>query len=226
MLVLLTGGSASGKSTYGMALLGERAAPRMLISTMDDDSADAVARIARQREECAARGVAFVQRFTGIGAPGDVTRDATGEGGAADGICGGASAASGASGGDAVGGAPGKGGASGGDAVGGAVLLDCLCNLLANEMFDASGRFDPGAEARVLAGVEALASRCADLIVVTNEVGSGYAPELSVSSRRYMEALGRLGQALARRADRVVELVCGIPVTLKPAATTSKEGSA
>ena len=96
---------------------------------------------------------------------------------------------------------------------GGTVLLECLCNLTANEMFDEKGACSDPTE-RVLAGVEALAAQCDDLVVVTNDVGSdggGYDP----LTQRYVEVVGRINAALSQRADQVFELVCGIPIRLK-----------
>ncbi len=96
----------------------------------------------------------------------------------------------------------------------GVALLECLCNLTANEIFDAEGAGPDLAEARVLAGVRHLAGQCDTLILVTNEVGAdggGY----DALVRRYIQALGRLNQRLAAACDQVAELVCGIPLWLK-----------
>lgn len=86
------------------------------------------------------------------------------------------------------------------------VLLEDLGNLVANEMFSPSGG---GIEA-VLGGVESLASRCRHLTVVTNEVFSG-GTDYEGDTFCYMAALGEVNCALAARADRVVEVICGIP---------------
>ena len=54
---------------------------------------------------------------------------------------------------------------------GGTALLECICNLTANEMFDDAGKVsDP--YARVISGVEHVAAQCSNLIVITNDVGS------------------------------------------------------
>ncbi len=96
---------------------------------------------------------------------------------------------------------------------GGTALLECVCNLTANEMFDGQGRrSDPFG--RVTAGVEALCRQCALVVVVTNDVGSdggGY----DASTEAYVSAVGRINAALAERADTVLELVCGIPLVRK-----------
>ena len=92
-------------------------------------------------------------------------------------------------------------------------LLECVSNLLANEMFDPEGRGD-GAVPAILEGFEALAARTEHLVIVTNEIfsdGVAYDPDTA----RYIRRLGELNQALARMADAAAEVVCGIPVILK-----------
>lgn len=51
-------------------------------------------------------------------------------------------------------------------------------------------------------------------IVVMCEVGGGVTP-VDGCQRAWRERVGQCGQELAARADRVVRLVCGIPVCLK-----------
>ena len=50
----------------------------------------------------------------------------------------------------------------------GVVLLECMSNLTANEMFEPEGAGNNTVEA-VLAGVAALKDRCAHLVIVTND---------------------------------------------------------
>lgn len=93
------------------------------------------------------------------------------------------------------------------------VLLECLGNLAANELFSPEGAGE-NAEAVILGGVALLTRRCRDLVVVTNDVfadGVAYDAE----TRRYLALLGRCNAALAARFDAVVEVVCGIPIVLK-----------
>ncbi|MDR1599755.1 MAG: bifunctional adenosylcobinamide kinase/adenosylcobinamide-phosphate guanylyltransferase [Oscillospiraceae bacterium] len=101
---------------------------------------------------------------------------------------------------------------------GGTALLECLCNLTANEMFGDDGveRDSQSVFAKVTRGQDALAERLGALIQVTNEVGgdTGGYPD---GTARYIQLLGRINRALAERADIVYEMVCGIPVRLKGA---------
>ncbi|MDO4572270.1 MAG: bifunctional adenosylcobinamide kinase/adenosylcobinamide-phosphate guanylyltransferase, partial [Clostridia bacterium] len=98
----------------------------------------------------------------------------------------------------------------------GTALIECLCHLTANEMFDAAGGWRDPAE-RLLSDLATLERRCAALIVVTNEVGAGTEEEYSEGTRRYVETLGRLNAALAARFDTVCEMVAGIPLVRKGA---------
>ena len=93
----------------------------------------------------------------------------------------------------------------------GTVLLECLGNLTANELYSPNGAGDgAGALAAVVGGVDALLDQCSDLVVVSNEVFTGgdcYAD----GTDDYMRVLAGANRALARRADRVCEVVCGLP---------------
>lgn len=95
----------------------------------------------------------------------------------------------------------------------GIVLLECMSNLVANEMFQKNGQIMNPIEA-VLKGIEHLHSQCRRLILVTNEVGNG-GISYSKETRAYIEAIGAINRHLADCADEVYELVCGIPITLK-----------
>ncbi|MBQ5331918.1 MAG: bifunctional adenosylcobinamide kinase/adenosylcobinamide-phosphate guanylyltransferase [Oscillospiraceae bacterium] len=91
------------------------------------------------------------------------------------------------------------------------VLLECACNLMANEMFSA-GEKEP--VEKIMMGVRRLAEKSSELIIVTNSVGEdgiSYPPE----TMEYIRNMGRLSCALSERADRVIEAVYGIPVMLK-----------
>lgn len=93
------------------------------------------------------------------------------------------------------------------------VLLECMSNLTANEMYQEGGAGQNTYEA-VCRGIDALAAQAANLVVVTNEVfsdGIAYDPETG----RYLKYLGSINQYLARIADRVTEVVYGIPVRMK-----------
>lgn len=90
------------------------------------------------------------------------------------------------------------------------VLLDCLTLWLSNLML---ARADIGAE---MDGLEAaLAAAPAPVVAVANEVGSGIVPEFPLG-RRFRDLQGTLNQRMAARADRVVLMVAGLALPLKP----------
>ena len=118
-------------------------------------------------------------------------------------------------------------------------LLVCMSNLVANEMFppvDASGIQAAEAEKealdapenmkdyetaqisrvskKVLKEVSILSENVAELVIVTNNVfedGVCY----DESTMNYIKAMGIVNRGLAAMAERVVEVVAGIPVTVK-----------
>ena len=97
----------------------------------------------------------------------------------------------------------------------GAVLLECLGTLTANEMFSELGTGKDTYEA-IMAGIYHLQKQTAELIVVTNDVFCDGYNDVG-DTLRYLETLAALNQSLANRFERVIEVVCGIPVTLKGA---------
>lgn len=93
------------------------------------------------------------------------------------------------------------------------VLLECMSNLVANEIFEPDGAHEKTVEA-VREGISGLMNQTQRLFVVTNEIfsdGIEYDPD----TMRYLEYLGKVNQELAALADQVTEVVYGIPVNLK-----------
>lgn len=90
-----------------------------------------------------------------------------------------------------------------------AVLIDCATMWLNNLMVRESDLY-----AATDTFLAALAACPARVTVVSNEVGQGIVPENALA-RRFREAQGRLNIRLAARADRVVQVVAGLPNVLK-----------
>ena len=93
------------------------------------------------------------------------------------------------------------------------VLLECLSNLTANIFYDPIYA-DKDLAQMITKDILDLKKRVKDLIMVTNEIfsdGITYDPETTC----YMQILGQVNQNLAREADRVIEVVYGIPVEIK-----------
>lgn len=95
------------------------------------------------------------------------------------------------------------------------VLLECLSNLAANELFgtgtahleEAGGR----AAEEIRAGIRRLLAQTERLIVVTGEVfsdGISYDP----STEQYQRLLGQMNRELAACSDVFVEVVYSIPL--------------
>ena len=170
MLILLTGGSACGKSAYGekLAVLGPK--PLYYIAAMQPYDDECLQKIARHRELRREKGFETIERYTGV----DTLKLPE---------------------------------------TGGTALLECLCNLTANEMYiQPDTPVDP--VETVVAGVENLMRQTDTLIVITNDVGSDN-EIYSEETRRYIRALGKINAQVAAMADRVYELVAGIPLPLK-----------
>jgi len=89
------------------------------------------------------------------------------------------------------------------------VLVDCLTLWLSNLI--AAGR---DVERETDALIDALARREGSVIFVANEVGLGIVPENALA-RLFRDHAGRLNQRLAARAQRVLFIAAGLPLTLK-----------
>jgi adenosylcobinamide kinase/adenosylcobinamide-phosphate guanylyltransferase len=93
------------------------------------------------------------------------------------------------------------------------VLLECMSNLTANEMFQENGAHEHTVEA-ILAGVRHLRKQAKHLVIVTNEIFSE-AASYEGETETYQQYLGEINCRLAEMANQVVEVVYGIPVRLK-----------
>ncbi len=106
------------------------------------------------------------------------------------------------------------------------MLLEDLTLLLNNVLLarwsgeatgEAEGWSTEWAESAVCDEVEGLFRLPAHVILVSNEVGMGIVPAYPLG-RAFRDALGRVNQAAAARADEVYLLVAGLPLRLTPAA--------
>lgn len=89
------------------------------------------------------------------------------------------------------------------------VLVDCLTLWLSNVMM--AGR-DVGKESERL--VDALGATAGPVVLVSNEVGLGLVPDTPLG-RAFRDEAGRLNQAVAAVAERVIFVAAGIALTLK-----------
>ena len=169
MMILLTGGSACGKSSYAESLCMRSPTPRFYLAAMQPYGDEGALRVERHRRLRAGKGFETIERYRDYASLPLPER--------------------------------------------GTVLLECICNLTANEMFDDEGNMTDPRE-KVVAGVEALASQCNELIVITNDVGSD-GIKYDGSTAEYVRAIGEINARLAAMADTVIEMVAGIPIVLK-----------
>lgn len=93
------------------------------------------------------------------------------------------------------------------------VLLECMSNLTANELYLDTGAKDQTEEA-VLQGIQILKTRCRGLVIVTNEVFCDL-PPVAEEMKEYLRVLGEINCHMAQMADQVTEVVYGIPVEVK-----------
>ncbi len=98
------------------------------------------------------------------------------------------------------------------------VVIDCITLWVNNLLY----RFDKSDQ---LFDDHAVAARCREwlaasesyegaLICVTNEVGLGIVPDNALA-RRYRDLVGTCNQLLAARAEEVILVSCGLPLSLK-----------
>ena len=170
MMILVTGGSGSGKSAFAedcVLALGEK--KRMYIATMFPFDEESKKRVARHRNMRKGKGFETVECYAGLKNV-RIDKNST-------------------------------------------VLLECMSNLVANEMYDPSGAGE-NAEESILAGIHKLQKVSDDLVVVTNEVFSDSMTD-NPEMEEYLKLLGKLNLRMGERADLVTEVVYGIPVERK-----------
>ncbi|MEE1248501.1 MAG: bifunctional adenosylcobinamide kinase/adenosylcobinamide-phosphate guanylyltransferase [Lachnospiraceae bacterium] len=96
-----------------------------------------------------------------------------------------------------------------------AALLECISNLTANEMFSGEKLKDGDEVAKkIIQDVKRLSEGLKHLVIVTNNVfedGMSY----DETTMDYIRAMGNINRKLAAIADKVVEVVVGIPVIVK-----------
>lgn len=170
MMILVTGGSGSGKSAFAEdCVLALGKSRRVYIATMYPYDGESRKRVRRHREMRSGKGFETVECYTGLSSV-NVPEGST-------------------------------------------VLLECMSNLAANEMFREEGAHE-NTEEEILRGISLLKEKAANLVVVTNEIFSE-ACAYQGETEAYCACLGKVNQALAAMADQAVEVVYGIPVYLK-----------
>lgn len=193
MITLVTGGSGSGKSAYAESLLYSCEGIRYYIATMQIYDAEGEKKVERHRKLRAGKGFLTIESPMNVG---KIRFECAGESEQAQyrqetvrKVQGSSEKKS--------------------------ALLECMSNLTANEMFTKDGmKSEEEVVEKIVSEIQILSQKLDNLVIVTNNVfedGVIY----DAGTMEYLRALGRINAALARLADRVAEVVVGIPVELK-----------
>ena len=175
-VILVTGGSASGKSAFAEELAvrfrGFSGGEMIYLAAMDPSVPGNAERILRHRRNRSGKGFRTAELSRDVGRL---------EAGAED-----------------------------------TVLLECLSNLAANEMFlpDGTAVSQEETEKKLLAEIRSLASRAGTLIIVGGRL-SEELPSYGEGTRAYLQVFSRVQNMAAEIAEEVYEVTAGIPVRLK-----------
>lgn len=95
-------------------------------------------------------------------------------------------------------------------------LLECMSNLVANEMFPETvgDEINANCVENIVRQIRHLKDQTGHLVIVTNQIfedGIIYEPE----TMEYIRNLGQINQQLAEMADSVIEVVAGIPIFIR-----------
>ncbi|ULL14186.1 bifunctional adenosylcobinamide kinase/adenosylcobinamide-phosphate guanylyltransferase [Paenibacillus sp. H1-7] len=193
MLVLVTGGARSGKSSFAEAYASSLAGEGVYIATAqayDEEMKDRIALHRQQRDEAGYRWTTVEQPYelAGVLMQWALNKETGSEKAA-------------------------------GSPKAPVVLIDCLTLWLSNWLL----RYEqePDAEQRVKGELDQLVAACRrfadsgrNLVLVTNEVGYGLVPEYKLG-RQFRDLSGIMNQRLAREAEQVFLVTAGIPIELK-----------
>lgn len=169
MELLLTGGSACGKSSLAEKILQKADGDRFYIATMIPYGEDGKAKVERHIKLREGKNFKTIEKYLNINEI-ELPPDSS-------------------------------------------VLLECICNLTANEMFERDGAADDAISA-VLDGVEHIRGHAKNTIVITNEVGNdGGIYDKPVL--KYIRNMGVINSTLTERFSNVYEMCCGIPIKIK-----------
>lgn len=189
----MTGGSGSGKSAYAESLLSSCEGIRYYIATMRIYDAEGEKKVERHRKLRAGKGFLTIESPMNVGkirfeCAGESEQAQYGHEAERKGQC---------------------------SSEKKSALLECMSNLTANEMFTKDGmKSEEEVVEKIVSEIQTLSQKLDNLVIVTNNVfedGVIY----DAGTMEYLKALGRINAALARLADRVAEVVVGIPVELK-----------
>jgi adenosylcobinamide kinase/adenosylcobinamide-phosphate guanylyltransferase len=166
MLVLITGGSGSGKSEYAEERVMGLGENRVYIATMYSFDEESKLKIKRHRAMRKEKKFRTIECFIGIHNL-NLDKEDT-------------------------------------------VLLECMSNLVANEMYQEGGAKENTPEF-IIQGIKELNGKVKNLVIVSNEVFSDgiiYDEETTT----YLSYLGEINRRIGLMADEVIEVVYSIPI--------------
>ena len=182
MMVLVVGGSGSGKSSYAEATavslaqesVGEITMKKYYLATMQVFDKEGQSKVDRHRNLRKGKGFLTIEQPTGISCA--LEKMETGDR---------------------------------------TVLLECISNLTANEMFSGEKiKTKMQVMEDVIYGIKQLKEQTTHFVVVSNNVfedGITY----DETTTEYIHAMGMINNKIAVLADRVVEVAAGIPIIIK-----------
>ncbi|MFA5181275.1 MAG: bifunctional adenosylcobinamide kinase/adenosylcobinamide-phosphate guanylyltransferase [Syntrophales bacterium] len=187
-MILVTGGSRSGKSTFAQQLAESISETRIYLATcpvVDREMADRIEKHRRDRQD---RHWQTIEEETDLaGVLGQGVREDRGKG-------------------------------EGEKGQEGAILVDCLTLWINNLLYRAERNGASLSETDIVAAsqevMQAARSCKGAVIFVSNEVGLGIVPD-HFSGRLFRDLAGRCNQVFAREADAVVFMISGIPMWIK-----------
>ena len=92
------------------------------------------------------------------------------------------------------------------------VLIDCLGLLVTNLLMEKMS--DSTIKKKINAICSAIKKASFNVIVVSNDVGSGLVPD-NLLARRFSDLLGLANQIMAKNADKVIFMQAGISIPIK-----------
>lgn len=171
MKIVITGGSASGKSAHAEQIICKYTESKLYLATMQPFGKAAQERIKRHLDLRQGKGFDTEECFTNL--PNFKPKKHY------DGI-----------------------------------LLECMSNLLANEMFSCDGIGEEKAVNHIINGINQLEKQCKTLVIVTSEIFSSN-ETYTEETIKYCKLLGQINQILFQMCDFAAESVCGILLPLK-----------
>ena len=165
MIILILGGSGSGKSEFAEKLAMECSGKKFYIATMAVKDEESLKKVKRHRDMRSGKNFKTIEAERNLTL---VNID------------------------------------------GGTVLLECISNLVANEVFGDGGCAENAYQV-IRNGINELSQKSENFIVVSNEIFSDgiiYDGE----TVKYIALLSKVNDYLSKLADEVIEVVYGIPI--------------